>query len=205
MKKLSALLFTLLITLSSMAVNAASDAQLLKEKLAKFTIINAEFSQRVTSPEGKILNDSVGTLAISRPGKFRWEVTSPEEELIISDGETMWMYSPFIEQVTLLNLSDAIQGTPFILLSGANDAQWANYEVTKNNNQFKVTDISGSAQDRSFVFEFDIVGKVSKFVVIEEQGQRSEFTLRHKVPATAWKSSFFSFAIPNGVEIDDQR
>ncbi len=205
MKKFSALLFTLLISLTSVAVNAASDAQLLKEKLAKFSTLNADFSQRVSSPEGKILNDSLGTLAISRPGKFRWEVTSPEEDLIVSDGQTMWMYSPFIEQVTLLNLSDAIQGTPFILLSGANDAQWANYRVSRADNQFTVTDISGSAQDRTFIFEFNNAGKVSKFVVLEAQGQRSEFTLKHKTPVTSWNNNFFEFAIPDGVEIDDQR
>lgn len=205
MKKFSALLFTLLISLFSVAANAVTDAQLLKEKLAKFSILNAEFSQRVSTPEGKILNDSLGTLAISRPGKFRWEVTSPEEELIVSDGQTMWMYSPFIEQVTLLNLSDAIQGTPFILLSGANESQWANYEVTKMKNQFKVTDISGSVQDRTFIFEFNNSGNVSKFVVLEEQGQRSEFTLHHKKLAKAWNESFFEFSIPDGVEIDDQR
>ena len=147
MKKFTAVIFTLLIGLLSVTVNAATDAQLLKQKLAKFSIINAEFSQRVSSPEGKILNESSGTLAISRPGKFRWEVTSPEQELIVSDGKTMWMYSPFIEQVTLLNLSGAIAGTPFLLLSGANESQWANYQVTKSNKQFKVTDISGSMQD----------------------------------------------------------
>jgi len=205
MKKIFVAIVTLLISSLSVAVTATTDAQLLKEKLAKFTVINAEFSQRVSSPEGKILNDSQGTLAISRPGKFRWEVVTPEEELIVSDGQTMWMYSPFIEQVTLFNLSDAIEGTPFILLSGASDSQWANYRVTRINNQFKVIDITGPVRDRSFIFEFNDSDNVSKFVVIEEQGQRSEFKLSHKGLAESWDDKFFDFQIPVGVEIDDQR
>lgn len=205
MKKMVVVISLLLTSVLSSAVSAATDSELLKEKLAKFSVINAEFSQRVSSPEGKILDDSRGTLAILRPGKFRWEVATPEEELIVSDGQTMWMYSPFIEQVTLLNLSDAIQGTPFILLSGANELQWANYQVTKINNQFKVKNISGTVQDRSFIFEFNKLDHVSKFVVIEELGQRSEFKLTHKVLAKPWPEAFFDFKIPVGVEIDDQR
>ncbi|MFT7054278.1 MAG: outer membrane lipoprotein carrier protein [Psychromonas sp.] len=205
MKKMVVIISMLLSSVLSSAVSAATDAELLKEKLAKFSVINAEFSQQVSSPEGKILDDSRGRLAISRPGKFRWEVITPEEELIVSDGQTMWMYSPFIEQVTLLNLSDAIQGTPFILLSGANESQWANYQVTKINDQFKVKNISGSVQKRSFIFEFNKLGQVSKFVAIEELGQRSEFKLAHKTLAKPWSQGFFDFNIPVGVEIDDQR
>lgn len=205
MKKMLVVISILLSSVLSSVVLAATDAELLKEKLAKFSVINAEFSQRVSSPEGKILDDSRGTLAISRPGKFRWEVLTPEEELIVSDGQTMWLYSPFIEQVSLLNLSDAIQGTPFILLSGANESQWANYQVKKVNDQFKVKNISGTTQERSFIFEFNKLGQVSKFVVIEALGQRSEFKLAHKAIAKPWSSAFFDFKIPVGVEIDDQR
>lgn len=205
MKKMVIVISVLLTAFLSSAVSAATDSQLLKEKLAKFSFINAEFSQRVSSPEGKILDESQGTLAISRPGKFRWEVVMPEEELIVSDGQTMWMYSPFIEQVTLLNLSDAIQGTPFILLSGANESQWADYQVNKIEEKFVVKNISGTVQNRSFIFEFNKSGQVSKFVVIEELGQRSEFKLTHKALAKPWAEGFFDFNIPAGVEIDDQR
>ena len=205
MKKTVVVISMLLTSFLSSAVLAATDSQLLKEKLAKFSFINAEFSQRVSSSEGKILDDSQGTLAISRPGKFRWKVLIPEEELIVSDGQTMWMYSPFIEQVTLLSLSDAIQGTPFILLSGANESQWADYQVNKINDQFRVKNIAGTVQDRSFIFEFNKSGHVSKFVVIEALGQRSEFKLIHKVLAKPWSEAFFDFQIPVGVEIDDQR
>ncbi|MFT6925558.1 MAG: outer membrane lipoprotein carrier protein [Psychromonas sp.] len=205
MKKMVVIISILLSSFLSSAVSAATDSQLLKEKLAKFSIVNADFSQRVSSPDGKILDDSKGRLAISRPGKFRWEAVTPEEELIVSDGQTMWMYSPFIEQVTLLNLSDAIQGTPFILLSGANESQWANYQVKKVNDQFMVKNITDTAQQRSFIFEFNKTGQVSKFIVIEALGQRSEFTLTHKVLDKPWPAGYFHFETPAGVEIDDQR
>lgn len=183
----------------------ATDANLLKEKLAKFEQINAQFSQLVSNAEGEILNESQGLLTISRPGKFRWQVTAPEEELIVSDGETMWLYSPFVEQVTLINLNDAIAGTPFILLSGASEQQWQKYQVSKDNNAFTIEAADPQMQNNRFVFEFNGAGNISRFVVIEEQGQRSEFKLTHKPLTQKITPDYFTFQIPAGVEVDDQR
>ena len=203
MKKI--LIAILLFLVNPLYASGVTDASLLKEKLAKFQQINAEFAQVVTNPEGETLNESQGKLTISRPGKFRWQVITPEEELIVSDGKTMWLYSPFIEQVTLINLSDAIEGTPFVLLSGANDKQWQSYQVSRENNQFTVKDSDPQEQNNSFVFEFNDAGNISRFVVIEEQGQRSEFKLMHKPLTQKIETGYFSFQIPDGVEIDDQR
>lgn len=205
MKKIITVLFVFLITPFYVHAAGTTDAKLLKEKLAKFSQINAEFSQVVTSPEGKVLNESWGELTISRPGKFRWQVLTPEEELIVSDGKTMWLYSPFIEQVTLINLSDAIEGTPFVLLSGATDKQWDNYSVKKEDNKFTINNRDPQVHDNTFIFEFSDAGNISKFAVIEEQGQQSEFRLSHKPLKAPLDIAFFDFKIPAGVDIDDQR
>lgn len=180
------------------------EAKALKDKLAVFEHINATFKQTVTSSEGKLLNESTGELTISRPGKFYWQVKTPEEEFIISDAKTIWYYSPFIEQVTLINFSDAVTGTPFALLAGADETQWKNYVVTQNNNQFMVTNPK-QVQMTTFVFEFDKTGNVSKFTVLEEQGQHSEFTLTHKTVDETPNATLFNFEVPAGVEVDDQR
>ena len=205
MKKIILVVLLLLINPLYAATSGVNDASLLKEKLAKFKQINADFSQVVRNSEGEIINESQGKLTISRPGKFRWEVTNPDQELIVSDGVTMWMYSPFIEQVTLINLSDAIVGTPFVLLSGADEQQWLNYQVSKDNNRFTIKNKVDQAQNNSFIFEFNEAGNIDKFVVIEEQGQRSEFTLTQQPLLQKIKADYFSFKIPVGVEIDDQR
>ena len=202
MKKI--LLSMCLLTLSFSAVAINKEAQQLKDKLAVFEQVNASFVQRVTSKEGKLLNESSGEMFISRPGKFHWKIEQPEEELIVSNGKTIWYYSPFIEQVTLINFTETISGTPFALLAGANDKQWANYVVTKKGEQFTVTNPK-QVQATTFIFEFDKIGNINKFVVIEEQGQRSEFLLTHKKMAKPLKDALFEFIVPKGVEVDDQR
>lgn len=196
------ILSTLTVPFSAFALSA--EAQQLKDKLALFEQISATFEQRVTSPEGKLLNESSGEMSISRPGKFLWQVEIPEEELIVSNGITIWYYSPFIEQVTLIDFADAIDGTPFALLAGASEKQWGDYVVTKKQNVFNVTNPK-QAQSASFIFEFNSKNYIDKFVVIESQGQRSEFVLKHKSVNNPFEVSLFEFDIPEGVEVDDQR
>tara|TARA_R110001583_G_scaffold112917_6_gene263147 strand:- start:31984 stop:32616 length:633 start_codon:yes stop_codon:yes gene_type:complete len=196
------LIFSFSLSFSASALS--SDAQQLKDKFALFEQINATFVQRITSAEGKLLNESRGEMSISRPGKFHWHILTPEEDLIVSNGETIWYYSPFIEQVTLINFTDAVNGTPFALLAGASDAQWADYVVSKKDNQFSVTN-SAQTPTSTFVFEFDNNNKVSKFSVLEELGQRSDFLLDYKNSETHIDDAIFEFKVLEGVEVDDQR
>lgn len=184
--------------------SAQTDSEVLQQKLAKFTVINADFTQQVINPEGKVIQESSGKLTISRPGNFRWQVTSPDDELIVANGKNMWLYSPFIEQVTIMNFSDAIADTAFVLLSGADQSQWANFDVKKSGQQFVVSNNKTDLSANKFTFIFDQTGNVSEFAVEEEQGQKSVFKLQHQ-PALKLDSDFFEFKIPQGVDIDDQR
>ena len=91
------------------------------------------------------------------------------------------------------------------MLSGATDKQWDNYSVKKEDNKFTINNRYPQVHDNTFIFEFSDAGNISKFAVIEEQGQQSEFTLSHKPLKTPLEVAFFDFKIPAGVDIDDQR
>ena len=186
-------------------VQAQTDSELLQQKLAKFNTLNADFAQQVTSPDGQVIQESWGQLTISRPGNFHWQVTKPDEELIVSNGVDMWLYSPFIEQVTIMNFSDAIAGTPFALLSGADASEWMNFDVKKQTNQFVVKNNKNELNANTFTFIFDNKDNVSEFVVQEAQGQKSTFKLTNNDQTVKLADDFFEFQIPQGIEIDDQR
>ena len=187
------------------SVYAATDSEMLQNKIAKFNLIHANFSQQVINPEGQIIQESLGELTISRPGNFHWQVTQPDEELIVSNGKDMWLFSPFIEQVTIMNFADAIAGTPFALLSGADAAQWANFDVKKSGREFVVTNSDDKINANKFTFIFDSNDNIDEFVVEEQQGQRSVFKLTHKVLKNELQADYFDFKIPKGIEVDDQR
>jgi outer membrane lipoprotein carrier protein len=37
---------------------------------------------------------SRGTVVFAKPGKMRWSYTEPEESLVVSDGQWLWLYDP---------------------------------------------------------------------------------------------------------------
>ncbi|WP_094751918.1 outer membrane lipoprotein chaperone LolA [Psychromonas sp. CD1] len=203
MKKVILMLLTLLFL--NVAQAQENDSQILQDKLAKLKVINANFSQVVRNAQGDILNKSIGTLTVSRPGKFIWHVTSPDEQMIVSNGTTMWIYDPFIEQVTLLNFNDTITDTPFVLLTGNAKKQWKHYKVSQKNNQFTLISTRELDSKGRFIFEFSDQGDMSKFIIIDEQGQRSEFTLTSFALRAPLNDKMFEFIIPDNVEVDDQR
>ena len=79
-------------------------AEMARAKLDAFakgiSAISADFEQQVHDPNGGG-KQSRGTLALQAPREFRWDVTSPHKQLIVADGEKVWIYDPDLEQVTV--------------------------------------------------------------------------------------------------------
>ncbi len=65
---------------------------------------------------------AAGTLAIEKPGRFRWDYQSPSPQLLVSDGRTIWLYDEELEQVTVRRAGDTLTATPASLLSGRDKA-----------------------------------------------------------------------------------
>ncbi|PKF51347.1 outer membrane lipoprotein chaperone LolA [Enterovibrio nigricans] len=181
----------------------ASPQQELNTRLAKLNSFTAEFDQVVTSPEGEVISEGEGTLAMKRPNLFNWETVTPDENTLISDGKTLWYYSPFIEQVTAMWLDDATSQTPFVLLTRNDPKDWNNYDVAQNGNTFTLSPKKASSLGE-FVVSVEPNGRITQFSVVEQDGQTSKFALEN-VKNVSPSSSLFSFTVPKGVELDDQR
>lgn len=69
----------------------------LKSWLRETRTLKADFAQ--TSVGGIGGGKSQGTMAISRPGKFRWSITKPYTQLMVGDGSRIWLYDPELKQV----------------------------------------------------------------------------------------------------------
>jgi outer membrane lipoprotein carrier protein len=85
--------------------------------------LKAEFSQIVIAKNGRKPQQSSGFVAISRPGKLRWEIVKPYPQLIVGDGETIWVYDQELQQVTVRKAGQAIGSSPAALLAGNNDLE----------------------------------------------------------------------------------
>ena len=80
-----------------------------------------EFTQVVVDRNGKVLRQSSGTFSLARPGKFRWTYAKPYSQLLVGDGEKVWVYDADLNQVTVRPMDKALSATPAALLSGSQE------------------------------------------------------------------------------------
>ena len=85
--------------------------------------LKAEFSQIVINKSGRKPQQSSGSVAIARPGKLRWDIQKPYPQLVVGDGEKIWIYDPELKQVTVRKAGQAISSSPAALLAGSNELE----------------------------------------------------------------------------------
>ena len=114
----------ILLALMPPAATAAS-LQRFSEFINETLTARGEFEQKIFDRNRKLLQESRGTLAFSRPGKFRWSYVKPYAQLIVGDGSKVWIYDEDLKQVTVKKLDQALGSTPAALLAGNNEAMQA--------------------------------------------------------------------------------
>lgn len=83
--------------------------------------MTADFEQKVYDRNRKLVQESSGRFAFLRPGRFRWTYDKPYAQLIVGDGERVWVYDRDLNQVTVRRIAKALGSTPAALLAGASD------------------------------------------------------------------------------------
>lgn len=85
----------------------------------------ADFNQVVTSAprEGHVARTRVshGTFEFQRPGRFRFVYGKPTGQVIVADGQTLWLHDLDLNQVTARPQASALGSTPAALIAAAPD------------------------------------------------------------------------------------
>lgn len=197
--KLTALLFA---SMSSLAWAGAAEE--LQARLNKVDTLSADYTQKVSDPKGKEVQQGSGKIQIKRPNLFRMDNKAPQETQIISDGKTLWFYDPFVEQVTANWVKDAVNNTPFVLLTSNYKSHWQQYTVEQQADSFTLTPKDKKSAIKQFNIRVDADGVLKNFSTVERDGQANLYQLRN-ITNQALADSLFKFSVPKGAELDDQR
>ena len=102
----------------------AAGADQLRQFLTQTKTASGEFTQNVTvanaRPGAKAQNSS-GTFTFERPGRFRWVYEKPYEQVLIADGEKLYIYDKDLNQVTVKKIGAALPSSPASILFGTNE------------------------------------------------------------------------------------
>ena len=81
--------------------------------------MEADFRQTVESPTLAAPLKTAGKVAFEKPNRMRWDYDPPDQQTIVGDGQTLWLYQPDMKQVIKAPLGEAFQAsTPLTFLSG---------------------------------------------------------------------------------------
>ena len=121
MNRLAIGLAALLMLLGTTAASAQTMDETvrgLESAYGKMNDLKAEFDQTAFN---KSLNQSIpakGTVYLKRGGKLRWEYADPTPQQIVSDGKTLWIYTPALSQVNTGAAPEALSGPAGSFLAG---------------------------------------------------------------------------------------
>lgn len=164
----------------------------------------AEFTQTVTAKSGRQPQRASGTMAFQRPGKFRWTYAQPYQQLIIGDGEKLWIYDKDLNQVTVRKLGDALGSSPAALLAG-DDALEKNFQLSEGGSRGGIEWVEATPKSADTSFERVRIGfadgKLRAMELIDTFGQTTilEFTAVERNPRL--EAGLFSFTPPKGADV----
>ncbi|MFA7667149.1 MAG: outer membrane lipoprotein chaperone LolA [Burkholderiaceae bacterium] len=114
-----ALALAVALALGSAPAWAAGAIDSLERFLSDTSGASGNFTQETVGGSSARVERSQGSFAFERPGRFRWEVTRPYEQLMVADGEQVWFYDRDLEQVTVRPMTEAMGATPAAILFGS--------------------------------------------------------------------------------------
>jgi outer membrane lipoprotein carrier protein len=163
-----------------------------------------DFQQQLVKQSGQASAPAKGEFAFARPGRFRWEIQSPYQQLIVTDGSKLYFYDKDLKQVTVRQAGDVISATPAaVLFGGADlDSAFALAEAGENDGlQWveAVPKVADSGFDRIRVGMRE--GLPAQMEVKDAFGQVNRFTFTRISRNAAVPDEDFRFAPPPGVDV----
>jgi outer membrane lipoprotein carrier protein len=80
--------------------------------------LKGEFSQSSFNRSLGQTIEADGVVYLKKGGKLRWEYSAPTPQQIVSDGKTLWVYTPQLNQVNMGAAPDALAGPAGSFLAG---------------------------------------------------------------------------------------
>lgn len=138
-KQLHRWFLVLVLSLAAGAANANGNERL-QAFLTGVESLQARFDQSVFDTSQGQTRRLEGVFYLQRPGKFRWDYTEPKGQVVLADGKTVWLVEEDLKQAYQKKQSDALRGTPALLLT----------EQLKIEDHFAIADL-GPSQDLEWV------------------------------------------------------
>lgn len=176
----------------------------LAEELLAIKTFRAEFTQVAIAQNGVSEISQSGRLLFDRSGKFLWEVTEPFEQHILVSQDTMRVYDPDLEQLTISTFDASSTATFASLILTSSTDFLDEFDVEFEDSQYTLLP-KGRGHDfvrLLIVFEQDTLSSIE---ILDHFNTINQFRFNKVETNTPLKDEEFELEVPEGTEIVDQR
>ena len=209
------IIINLFLSLTFMSVNvvaadsSASQGEILLQKFLDDTdTMQAEFHQVLRTHDGEVLQESSGMFYLDRPGdspgRFRWDYQAPHEQVIVSDGERIWMYDVELRQVTVQKQSTSLPQTPMALLQKSFSLS-DNYDIAQLDERDGIYRLKLTNKNNDSDFGEIVIGVSAeglRFLQLHDQFEQvTDIVFSDVTTNLVLENSVFRFVPPEGADV----
>jgi outer membrane lipoprotein carrier protein len=188
------------------AVAHAGAVEQLREFVRDVKSGQAAFTQTVTSSDGARRKVSSGQFEFLRPNRFRFAYTKPYEQLVVSDGQKVWIYDADLNQASSRAVAKAIGATPAARLAGG--SLESDFALTDEPSRDGIDWARATPRAKDGPFQSIRVGfrgkELAAVEITDAFGQRSLLQFGPFAANAAIGAERFRFVPPPGADVIEQ-
>ena len=167
--------------------------------------LTVHFSETYSGP-GRAPRTEKGTLYLLKPGKMRWEYSSPPGKLFVSDGKNVYLYLPGSNRVQKMGLkATEDMRAPFAFLLGKLkfEREFQNIQARADAGETVITAEPKSANLPYSKVEFVLSPnlEIRKLHVVGQDQSVLDFSFDDERLNPSFSAGLFQFKAPPGAEV----
>ena len=183
-----------------------------RETCVRAQDLSAQFEQTTSIRSLNQEQRASGVLLLKRPNKMRWEYQKPEQRLFVTDGKTLWAYSPTDKQVVVQEVGEAFASRlPISILAG--DCQLRkDFEIsavenaaTRGSGNFTILDLRPKHSESGItrmLLEVNLKSyTIERITVFDASGNTNVYKLSDLKLNPGLNDQQFTFTPPAGVTV----
>ncbi|MBQ0732001.1 MAG: outer membrane lipoprotein chaperone LolA [Oleispira antarctica] len=197
---------------SQPVANTTHAVENLQKQLGLINSFSANFVQLTQDGLGNTLQRVEGFMQVEKPGKLRWKTEGIYEQLVISDGKSLWIYDADLEQVSIKDMDNRLSETPALLLGGDVSAIGDDFIITQAPGENAIRFIL-QPKDTSQLFDsleldfnkLDEQQSLTQMIIRDASGQVTNIRFTNVLNNPKLNQDLFNFNIPKGIDVIDGR
>ncbi|MCX7555453.1 outer membrane lipoprotein carrier protein LolA [Xanthomonadaceae bacterium JHOS43] len=197
-----------MLSLVVLIVSGTAAARDPRATLSEFTQglegLSGRFEQHVFDPGDRLNEESRGSISLAVPRQFRWEYETPFPQLIVADGQKVWIYDPDLEQVQVRPQGAEEQQSPLTALIDPSELD-RQFTVSDEGDEEGLVWVGLEPKGEDAPFSRARLGfsgdELARMEMTDALGQRTRITFSGWQRNPAFDAGTFRFVPPPGVDV----